>query len=101
TTAALGGLALGAAYLGLFLLHPGGLGFGDVKLALCLGTVLGWYGWPTLLTGAFAGFLFGSGYGVGLMIRGRAGRRDAIPFGPFMMAGALTGLVAGAMSAAA
>ncbi|QDY78802.1 prepilin peptidase [Streptomyces qinzhouensis] len=100
-TAALGGLALGTAYLGLFLLHPGGLGFGDVKLALCLGTVLGWYGWPVLLAGAFAGFLFGSGYGLGLMIRGRAGRRDAIPFGPFMMAGAFTGVVAGALAAAA
>ncbi|MGV9315056.1 prepilin peptidase [Streptomyces sp. NPDC003691] len=101
STAVLGGLALGAGYFGLFLLHPGGLGFGDVKLALSLGTVLGWYGWPTLLTGAFAGFLFGSGYGIALMLRGRAGRRDAIPFGPFMMAGAFTGVVAGALAAPA
>ncbi|MEU5158390.1 A24 family peptidase [Streptomyces sp. NPDC020875] len=97
-TALLGGAALGAGYFVLFLLHPGGLGFGDVKLALGLGVVLGWYGWSVLLAGACAGFLFGSVYGLGLMVRGRAGRRDAIPFGPFMIVGAFTGVVAGALA---
>ncbi|MFE0422197.1 prepilin peptidase [Streptomyces sp. NPDC058953] len=97
-TALLGGTALGAGYFVLFLIHPGGLGFGDVKLALGLGVVLGWYGWSVLLAGAFAGFLFGSVYGLVLMARGRAGRRDAIPFGPFMIVGALTGVVAGALT---
>ncbi|MFE7132329.1 prepilin peptidase [Streptomyces sp. NPDC057638] len=97
-TALLGGAALGAGYLALFLIHPNGLGFGDVKLALPLGTVLGWYGWGVLLTGAFAGFLLGSLYGVGLMLARRADRKTAIPFGPFMIAGAWAGVVLGAAS---
>jgi hypothetical protein len=38
--------------------------------------------------GALAGFLLGAGYGVALMIGGRASRSSQIPFGPFMVAGA-------------
>ncbi|WP_234434239.1 prepilin peptidase [Streptomyces sp. NRRL F-5126] len=98
-TALLGGPALGACYFVLFLINPNGLGFGDVKLALPLGCALGWYGWPVLLAGAFAGFLFGAVYGVGLMVLTRAGRKAAIPFGPFMIAGTLAGLLVGGLSA--
>ncbi|CAM5283844.1 hypothetical protein SHIRM173S_10744 [Streptomyces hirsutus] len=36
------------------------MGFGDVTLALGAGAVLGWYGWPTVMLGTFAGFLFGA-----------------------------------------
>ncbi|MGW6457940.1 prepilin peptidase [Streptomyces sp. NPDC055078] len=100
TTALAGGLALGAAYFLLFVIHPNGMGFGDVKLALALGVALGWYGWGVLLAGAFAGFLFGSLYGFGLMAVGRANRKTAIPFGPFMIVGAFAGLVLGALTVA-
>ncbi|MGW3625744.1 prepilin peptidase [Streptomyces sp. NPDC000880] len=97
--ALLGGLVLGAAYFVLFFVHPGGMGFGDVKLALSLGVVLGWYGWAVLFTGAFAGFLLGSVYGLGLIVLRRAGRKTAIPFGPFMIVGALAGLLLGGLVA--
>ncbi|MFF2641340.1 prepilin peptidase [Streptomyces niveus] len=97
--ALLGGLALGACYFVLFLINPNGMGFGDVKLALSLGVVLGWYGWLLLFVGAFAGFLFGSLYGLGLMALRRANRKSAIPFGPFMIAGALVGVALGALAA--
>jgi leader peptidase (prepilin peptidase)/N-methyltransferase len=99
-TALLGGLALGGAYFALFLIHPGGMGFGDVKLALALGVVLGWYGWAVLFAGAFAGFLLGSLYGLGLVALRRASRKSTIPFGPFMIVGALAGVVLGALAAA-
>lgn len=99
STALLGGLALGAAYLVLFLVNPAGMGFGDVKLALALGVALGWYGWQILLTGAFAGLLYGAVYGLGMVVLRRAGRRTAIPLGPFMLGGAFTGLVLGAFAA--
>ncbi|MCD9873646.1 prepilin peptidase [Streptomyces guryensis] len=99
-TALLGGLALGAAYLLLFLVNPSGMGFGDVKLALALGTALGWYGWQILLTGAFAGLLYGSVYGLGTVVARRAGRKSVIPFGPFMIGGAFTGLLLGAFATA-
>ncbi|MFD0434328.1 MULTISPECIES: prepilin peptidase [Streptomyces] len=44
-----------------------GLGSGDAKLAFALGAVLGWYGWPIVLIGTFAGHLFGALYGIGLV----------------------------------
>jgi leader peptidase (prepilin peptidase)/N-methyltransferase len=98
-TALYGALALGAGYCVLFLINPAGMGFGDVKLAVGMGAVLGWYGWPTVLLGAFAGFLFGALYGGLLVVVRRAGRKTAIPFGPFLMAGALAGLLIGAYAA--
>ncbi|PKV87579.1 leader peptidase (prepilin peptidase)/N-methyltransferase [Streptomyces sp. TLI_146] len=97
--ALLGGLALGGAYFVLFLIHPAGLGFGDVKLAVGLGVLLGWYGWGILFTGAFAGFAAGGTYGVGLILARRADRRTAIPFGPFMIGGAYLGLLLGGLAA--
>ncbi|MFE9169499.1 prepilin peptidase [Streptomyces kebangsaanensis] len=100
STALLGGLALGGAYFVLFRVNPSGMGFGDVKLALALGTALGWYGWPVLVAGAFAGLLYGAGYGLGLVVLRRANRKSAIPLGPFMLGGALTGLLLGALAVA-
>lgn len=99
TSGLLGGLVLGGFYLLLFLINPNGMGFGDVKLALALGVALGWYGWGVLFLGGFAGFLFGAVYGLGLVVLRRAGRRTGIPFGPFMIAGALTGVLLGALAA--
>ncbi|HWH13249.1 MAG TPA: prepilin peptidase [Miltoncostaeaceae bacterium] len=73
----------------LWLVYPGGMGLGDVKLALLLGAVLGVAVIPAL---ALA-FLAGSLLGVALLMRhGRAARRMAIPFGPFLAAGALVAL---------
>ncbi|MEU2246465.1 A24 family peptidase [Streptomyces sp. NPDC019224] len=98
-SALLGGLVLGGFYFLLFLINPGGMGFGDVKLALSLGTALGWYGWAVVFAGGFAGFLFGAVYGVALVALRRAGRKTGIPFGPFMIAGAFLGLLFGGLAA--
>ncbi|WP_329207857.1 A24 family peptidase [Streptomyces sp. NBC_00683] len=98
-SALLGGAALGGFYFLLFLINPNGMGFGDVKLALALGVALGWYGWAVLCAGGFAGFLLGALYGLGLMLLRRAGRKTGIPFGPFMIAGALLGLLFGGLAA--
>jgi leader peptidase (prepilin peptidase)/N-methyltransferase len=99
TTALLGALALGAGYFALFLINPAGMGFGDVKLALGAGAALGWYGWPTVMLGTFAGFLLGALYGGALVVARRAGRKTAIPFGPFLITGAYLGVLAGAYAA--
>ncbi|TXS37779.1 prepilin peptidase [Streptomyces sp. OR43] len=98
-SALLGGAVLGAFYFLLFLINPSGMGFGDVKLALSLGVALGWYGWAVVFAGGFAGFLFGALYGLGLVVMRRAGRKTGIPFGPFMIAGALLGILFGALAA--
>ncbi|OKJ43977.1 peptidase, partial [Streptomyces sp. CB01580] len=79
--------------------NPNGMGFGDVKLALSLGVALGWYGWTVLFVGGFAGFLLGALYGFGLMVLKRAGRKTGIPFGPFMITGALLGILLGGLAA--
>lgn len=99
TRALLGAAALTAFYFVLFVVNPAGMGFGDVKLAAVVGAALGWYGWPVLLAGAFAGLLLGAVYGVGLVLLRRADRRTAVPFGPFMLAGALIGVCLGASAA--
>lgn len=92
---ALGGLALCVFYLLVALVYPGGMGLGDVKLAGLLGLYLAWFGWPTLLVGAFAGFALGGVFAVGLLVTGRARRGSGIPFGPWMLLGAAVGVVAG------
>ncbi|MGV9880547.1 prepilin peptidase [Streptomyces sp. NPDC003006] len=99
TGALYGALALAGAYFVLFLINPNGMGFGDVKLALALGAVLGWYGWGVLLLGTFAGFVLASLYGIGLVAARRAGRKTAIPFGPFLLGGAFVGVLLGAFTA--
>ncbi|MFI7317747.1 prepilin peptidase [Streptomyces venezuelae] len=94
-----GALALAGAYFILFLINPNGMGFGDVKLALSLGAVLGWYGWGVLMIGTFAGFLLASLYGAALVVARRASRKTAIPFGPFLIGGAFVGLLLGGWTA--
>lgn len=91
----LGGLALFAFYFLLAFIYPAGMGFGDVKLAGVIGLYLGWLGWGSVLVGAFLGFLLGAVVGVALIVFGSAGRKSAIPFGPFMLAGAFIAVLWG------
>lgn len=93
--AVIGLAALYAFYFLLALIYPAGMGFGDVKLAGVLGLYLGYLGWAEVVTGAFLGFLFGGLVGLGLLAVRRAGRKSQIPFGPFMLAGALVAVLWG------
>ena len=93
------GLVGGLAYaLPLFLLAvavPKGMGGGDIKLAAYLGLHLGWLGLAHVGVGAILGFLFGAVAGVALIAAGKKGRKDPIPFGPFMALGALVAVFFG------
>ncbi len=91
----LAALALFAFYFLLAVIYPAGMGFGDVKLAGVLGLVLGWLSWSVLVVGGFLGFLLGGVVGGGLMLVRKAGRKSKIPFGPFMLAGALLAILWG------
>ena len=93
--AAIGGAALFTLYAVLWFVYPKGMGLGDVKLAGVLGMYLGYLGWGTLAVGAFFGFALGGVLGVTLMAIGRATRKSKIPFGPFMLAGALAAVFFG------
>jgi leader peptidase (prepilin peptidase) / N-methyltransferase len=86
------GLALFGGYFVLAFSYPAGMGFGDVKLAGLIGAVLGFLSYQALLVGAFAAFLLGGCFAMVLLVRRRAGGKTAIPFGPFMIAGALLAL---------
>ncbi|MBM3696506.1 MAG: prepilin peptidase [Actinobacteria bacterium] len=89
----------GAAYFGLLLVVAlaarGGFGFGDVKLGVLLGMVLAYRSWGVLAVGAFASFALGGLAAIALLATRRAKRKDAIPFGPAMVAGAALALVWG------
>jgi leader peptidase (prepilin peptidase)/N-methyltransferase len=93
--AGLGWLVAGGLYFLLWFVHPRGLGYGDVRLSGVLGIALGYLGWGQLMVGVYAGFLLG-GFGGILLTLTRLVERRAMPFGPFMLVGALVGVVAGA-----
>ncbi len=81
-----GGVLWGIAAVYQAVRKQEGMGLGDVKLLAMVG---GYQGWEAALFSLIVGSLLGTLVGVGLMI-GRGGRLDMeIPFGPFLVAGAL------------
>jgi leader peptidase (prepilin peptidase)/N-methyltransferase len=93
--AVLGGVAATVTLGALHLVSPRSMGFGDVKLAFVLGLVLGWLGWSELVLGLFCGFLAGAVVGIALIALRHRGRKDHLPFGPFLAFGTLVVLLWG------
>jgi leader peptidase (prepilin peptidase)/N-methyltransferase len=87
-SAAIGFLAYGGFLFVVAFIAPHGMGMGDVKLAALIGLVLGAIGLRYVAVAAGAGILIGGVVAVGALIGG-ASRKQAIPFGPFLAAGAL------------
>jgi leader peptidase (prepilin peptidase)/N-methyltransferase len=79
-------------YFLLRAVYPPGMGFGDVKLAGVLGMYLGFLGWPHVFAGTFAAFLFGGLWSLALLVSRRGTLKSSIPFGPFMLAGAVAAM---------
>ena len=94
--AAIGASGLFALYFALIFVYPGGMGLGDVKLAGVVGGFLAFISYQALLIGAFSAFLIGALIGALVVARRRGPDRTAIPFGPFMVTGALVALFAAA-----
>ena len=86
------GVGAGMFFLLAALAYPGGMGMGDVKLALLLGVVLGRVVPVALLAGMLAALVPAAVLGVR---HGRAARKMAIPFGPFLAFGGVLALFAG------
>lgn len=80
----------------LWWVFPGGVGFGDVRLSGLLGLALGWLGWGEMITGLYGGFFLGAVLGILLTLAKVFKRKQLFPFGPFMLVGALVGVLVGA-----
>ena len=91
--AAWGMLILGGFYAALRLLSREGMGGGDVKLAAVIGLILGWHSWQALAVGAASAFVLGALFAASLMMLRRANGSTRIAFGPWMILGALLGIV--------
>lgn len=93
--AAIGLLALGGFYGILWLVYPGGMGFGDVKTAGLLGMYAGFLGWEQLGFGWFAGPIIGGIIVLGGAVVGKVRRKSKIPYGPALITGAWCGYLLG------
>ncbi len=92
--------AVGAAigFVVLFVIWfvaPGGMGYGDVRLAGYIGLHLGYLSPGHVAVGLFLGFLAGALGGAAVLLTTGRGRGTKIPFGPFLALGALVAVVAG------
>ena len=74
----------GGLFLVIILVSRGGMGGGDMKLGAMLGAFLGW---KALLFALFAAIVLGGVVGVAVLVAGLRGRKDPIPFGPFLAVG--------------
>jgi prepilin signal peptidase PulO-like enzyme (type II secretory pathway) len=70
----------------------GGMALGDVKLAALIGLMLGF---PMVLVGLFVAVIAGGLAAVVLLIAKRKGKKDPIPFGPFLCIGAMVAMLWG------
>jgi leader peptidase (prepilin peptidase)/N-methyltransferase len=85
--------AAGGFFLLAAVLYPRGMGMGDVKLSALLGLYLGRAVGPAL----FAALILGVLVGAAIIARkgAVAGRKTAVPFGPFLALGGVLGFFVG------
>jgi leader peptidase (prepilin peptidase) / N-methyltransferase len=84
------GLAFAATTL---LLGRRGFGLGDAKLAVGVGALLGWYGWPVLLAGLVLTFASSAVTSLGLLLARKVTWSSHLPFGPFLVLGTCAALL--------
>lgn len=81
------GAGAAVAFLGaLALVVRGGLALGDLYLVAPIGLMVGW---PAIFFALFAAAFLSAGVSLVLLAAGRVGMRSYIPFGPFLVAGAV------------
>ena len=86
------GAAIGFGLLFVIALVSRGMGWGDVKFAAFMGAATGL---PLVLVALFVGVFVGGLVGIVLLVSGKKGRKQAIPFGPFLAIGMMTTLLWG------
>lgn len=68
----------------------GGVALGDLYLVAPLGMLLGW---PAIFAAVFMAALLAAGMSLVLLVTGRAAMKTYIPFGPFLVIGAVVALL--------
>jgi leader peptidase (prepilin peptidase) / N-methyltransferase len=91
----LGGAGAFAFLLLLAIISPRGMGMGDVKLAAFIGLGLGYLSAGHVILGVFGGFLLGGTVALVLLVTRLRGRKDPIPFGPYLAAAGVIVVLAG------
>jgi leader peptidase (prepilin peptidase)/N-methyltransferase len=87
------GIAVGGGlFFVIIIASGGGMGGGDMKLGAMLGAFLGW---KVALFSVFVAVLLGGALALGLLVSRKRGRKDPIPFGPFLATGGVVGLFYG------
>ena len=86
-----GAIGFGLLFL-IALIYPAGMGMGDVKLAAFIGLVVGF---PSVLVALLISFVAGGAVGGSLLLTGLKGRKDPIPFAPFLVAGGRAAMLYG------
>lgn len=79
-------------FLVIFLVYPRGMGGGDPKLAGAVGLFTGY---PGVLLALWIAVVAGGILAIGLLALRKRGRKDAIPFGPFLAVSAIIAFAGG------
>jgi prepilin signal peptidase PulO-like enzyme (type II secretory pathway) len=90
--AALGGAIGFVIFLLIALVSRGGMGWGDVKLAALIGLATGF---PLVFVAIIMAAILGGIVAVALLIAKKRGRREMIPFGPFLAVATMVTLLWG------
>jgi len=87
-------IAIGAGFFGILYLFSKGkwIGFGDIKLAILLGLILGW---PNIIVGLFLSYLIGAIIGTSLIFLRKKKAKSEVPFAPFLITGTFLALFLG------
>lgn len=88
----IGILVGGGIFLVIIVASRGGMGAGDMKMGAMLGAFLGW---QLVLVAILLAILVGGAVAIGVLVLRRKGRKDALPFGPFLALGGLVSLFRG------
>lgn len=91
-SAIIAGIAAFVIFLLIVIISRGGMGFGDVKLVGLIGLMTGW---PHIFLAILIGVLLGGIVAIILLFLRIKGRKQTIPFGPFLAVGAIATLLYG------